>query len=63
MRIESHLPSELQALVAERLEAAAKERVSARIWDRDGTLWAPEGTPEVTNRLGWLTIGSTGAVH
>ena len=27
-----------------------------RIWHRDGTLWAPEGTPEVTNRLGWLDI-------
>ncbi len=27
-----------------------------RIWHRDGTLWAPAGTPEVTDRLGWLDI-------
>ena len=27
-----------------------------RIWHRDGTLWAPQGTPEVTDRLGWLDI-------
>ena len=27
-----------------------------RIWRRDGTLWAPEGTPELTDRLGWLDI-------
>ena len=35
---------------------AAEEDVARRIWQRDGTLWAPEGTPEVTDRLGWLTI-------
>jgi glucose-6-phosphate isomerase len=56
MTIQSHLPSELEAPVAERLRAAAEERVAARIWARDGTLWAPEGTPELTNRLGWLDI-------
>src|SRR5215217_1929706 len=56
MTIQSHLPSELEAPVAERLRAAAEERVTARLWERDGTLWAPEGTPEVTNRLGWLDI-------
>ena len=27
-----------------------------RIWRKDGTLWAPPGTPEVEDRLGWLTI-------
>src|SRR4051794_19805435 len=56
MTIQSHLPSELEAPVAERLRVAAEERVTARVWERDGTLWAPEGTPEVTNRLGWLDI-------
>jgi glucose-6-phosphate isomerase len=35
---------------------AGDEDVARRIWLRDGTLWAPEGTPEVTNRLGWLTV-------
>ena len=35
---------------------AADEDVVGRLWRKDGTLWAPEGTPEVTNRLGWLDI-------
>ena len=35
---------------------AADDDVVHRIWHRDGTLWAPEGTPEVTDRLGWLDI-------
>ena len=38
------------------LGAAAGERVVERIWARDGTLWAPAGTPEVADRLGWLDI-------
>ena len=56
MTIESQLPSGLQGPVAERQQAAATEQVARRIWDRDGTLWAPEGTPELTDRLGWLDI-------
>ena len=56
MSIESQLPAGLQSPVDERLQAATKEQVVARLWDRDGTLWAPEGTPEVTDRLGWLDI-------
>jgi transaldolase / glucose-6-phosphate isomerase len=56
MNIDSQLPSGLEAPVAERLRAAAEEGVVRRIWERDGTLWAPEGTPEVTDRLGWLDV-------
>src|SRR5215208_3359232 len=56
MTIESQLPAVLQTPIAERLQAATAEQVVRRIWDRDGTLWAPEGTPELTNRLGWLDI-------
>ena len=56
MSIESQLPAGLEAPVAERLRAAAGEDVVGRIWQRDGTLWAPEGTPEVVDRLGWLDI-------
>ena len=44
MSIESQLPAGLQTPVAERLQAAADEQVVRRLWDRDGTLWAPEGT-------------------
>jgi transaldolase/glucose-6-phosphate isomerase len=31
------------------------QRVMARIWDHDHTVWKPEPT-EITNRLGWLHI-------
>src|SRR5215207_3014438 len=54
--IEADLPDELEAPLAARVKRAADEDVARRIWQRDGTLWAPEGTPEVTDRLGWLTI-------
>src|SRR5215213_4809340 len=56
MTIETQLPAGLKTPVAERLQAAASEHVARRIWDRDGTLWAPEGTAELTDRLGWLDI-------
>jgi glucose-6-phosphate isomerase len=56
MSIESQLPAGLQTPVAERLQAAAEAQVVRRLWERDGTLWAPPGTPEVTDRLGWLDI-------
>ena len=56
MTIESQLPAGLQGPVAERLQAAESDRVVRRIWERDGTLWAPEGTPELADRLGWLDI-------
>jgi transaldolase / glucose-6-phosphate isomerase len=54
--IESQLPADLEGPVAERLRAAADQHVARRIWERDGTLWAPEGTPELTDRLGWLDV-------
>jgi transaldolase / glucose-6-phosphate isomerase len=54
--IESQLPAELEARVGERVKAAAGEQVARRIWERDGTLWAPPGTPELTDRLGWLDV-------
>src|SRR5215208_1063142 len=56
MTIETQLPAGLKTPVADRLEAAAGEQVVRRVWERDGTLWGPEGTPELTNRLGWLDI-------
>lgn len=50
---------------------AVPERIEARLrrWESDGfirrmlehdpTLWAPRGTPEIENRLGWLDLPST----
>ena len=34
------------------------QRVMARIWDHDHTVWKPE-PKEITNRLGWLHIAET----
>ncbi len=46
----------IEAAIDARAERAREEDVAGRIERRDGTLWAPEGTPEVTDRLGWLDI-------
>jgi transaldolase/glucose-6-phosphate isomerase len=54
--IEAHLPSELEAAIAARVRRASEEDVIRRIWHKDGTLWGPPGTPEIEDRLGWLTI-------
>ena len=54
--IEADLPAALEQAVAGRLRRAQDDDVVHRIWHRDGTLWAPEGTPEVADRLGWLDI-------
>ncbi|MFL5845015.1 MAG: bifunctional transaldolase/phosoglucose isomerase [Solirubrobacteraceae bacterium] len=56
---ESNIPDELETAVAERVKRAVDEGVPRRMWAKDATLWAPEGTPEVANRLGWLTIPET----
>jgi glucose-6-phosphate isomerase len=50
------IPASLRASVDERLEAVAAERVAARLREGDATLWGAPGTPEIGNRLGWLTI-------
>jgi transaldolase/glucose-6-phosphate isomerase len=54
--IAGSIPDDLEPPIAERVRRAADENVARRIWSKDATLWAPEGTPEVANRLGWLTI-------
>jgi glucose-6-phosphate isomerase len=46
---------EYQAAVDAALSKVAEDRVMARIWEHDHTLWQPEPT-EITNRLGWLHI-------
>jgi transaldolase/glucose-6-phosphate isomerase len=55
-RVALNIPAALEGAIGARVERAHGEEVARRIWRRDGTLWAPEGTPEVTDRLGWLTI-------
>jgi glucose-6-phosphate isomerase len=61
LRIEARIPAELAGPLAAMLDRAREERVAERIRPgaerpADATLWAPSGTPEVADRLGWLTI-------
>ena len=42
-----------QAAVDTALAEMAENRIMARIWAHDHTVWKPEPT-EITNRLGWL---------
>ena len=54
--VEADLPADFEKFVSDRVRKASEEEVVRRIWHRDGTLWAPEGTPELTDRLGWLSV-------
>ncbi|MBA3497696.1 MAG: glucose-6-phosphate isomerase [Gemmatimonadales bacterium] len=43
---------------ARQLEALAAQNVVRRIWEHDPTVWSADpDTPEITDRLGWLTVG------
>ncbi len=55
--VQAALPGDLEAAVGERVRRAADDRVAARVWDHDPALWQGTAeTPELTDRLGWLTI-------
>jgi glucose-6-phosphate isomerase len=56
LTIHARVPASLTAQVQQSTEQAAEQSVEQRLRDGDATLWAPPGTPEVANRLGWLTI-------
>jgi len=44
--------------VDQRLEQLKKEDVVRRIWEHDPSVWSDDPkTPEITDRLGWLTVG------
>jgi transaldolase/glucose-6-phosphate isomerase len=42
--------------VQRRLERWQEEDFGRRLWARDPTLWSPRPLPELTDRLGWLTL-------
>jgi glucose-6-phosphate isomerase len=46
----------LEKAVRARLKALGQSGIVSRIWARDPTVWKPLGTPEIENRLGWLTV-------
>jgi transaldolase/glucose-6-phosphate isomerase len=56
LTIHARVPAALDPHVQQSLQHAAEQSVEPRLRDGDATLWAPPGTPEVANRLGWLTI-------
>jgi transaldolase / glucose-6-phosphate isomerase len=54
--VEALIPARLRAQVQQQVALAGEQRVGARVLAADATLWGPAGTPEIDNRLGWLTI-------
>jgi transaldolase/glucose-6-phosphate isomerase len=62
--IESVIPDELEPKIAERIKRAADDQVAQRIWQKDPTLWGGDkDTPELSDRLGWLTISESMLDH
>jgi transaldolase/glucose-6-phosphate isomerase len=45
-----------QARVNKRLKAWEAAKFSARLWQKDPTLWSADPVPELTDRLGWLAL-------
>lgn len=39
-----------------RMRRWEEERIGERLWGKDHTVWSPEPMPELTDRLGWLTL-------
>jgi glucose-6-phosphate isomerase len=56
LTVEARIPASLSAPIDARLALAGEALLAERLHQGDPTLWGPEGTPEVANRLGWLTI-------
>jgi transaldolase/glucose-6-phosphate isomerase len=56
LNVEIEIPASLQQTVDAKLALATDERVAERLRAGDATLWAPAGTAEVADRLGWLDI-------
>src|SRR3989304_4647084 len=55
-----HVSGQLGALddaVRRRLQQLDEATTIQRIWAKDPTVWKPDpATPEIANRLGWLTV-------
>jgi transaldolase/glucose-6-phosphate isomerase len=54
LELGGHLPA-----VRDRLERWHEEDFARRLWAKDPTLWSIEPQPELTDRLGWLTLHET----
>jgi transaldolase / glucose-6-phosphate isomerase len=58
LAVQVRAPAALAARIGEKLHAAASADVQRRVRAPDATLWGPQGTPEIADRLGWLTIAA-----
>ncbi len=45
--------------VEARLAAWSREKVAARLWKKDTTIWSEREVPELADRLGWLDLPET----
>jgi transaldolase/glucose-6-phosphate isomerase len=54
--IQAAIPGDLQGPVGARVKRALDETVAKRLWRHDPSLWGGPGVPEITDRLGWLTV-------
>ncbi len=54
--VRATLPDDIEPKVAARVQRSRDEDLARRIWRKDATLWGPEGTPELADRLGWLGV-------
>jgi transaldolase/glucose-6-phosphate isomerase len=62
--IRSSIPAELEGELAARVQKASAETVARRVWSKDPTLWGgDEDTPELADRMGWLTISEPMLEH
>jgi transaldolase / glucose-6-phosphate isomerase len=56
LAVDQHIPEAVRPRVEQKVALAGHDEVARRLREADATLWGPAGTPEVANRLGWLTI-------
>jgi glucose-6-phosphate isomerase len=56
LAVEPRIPGALRPKVEQKVALAGKDEVARRLREGDATLWGPPGTPEIADRLGWLTI-------
>jgi transaldolase / glucose-6-phosphate isomerase len=62
-RIQARLPILLTGPVGDRVRRAVADNVAQRVWRKDATLWGEPGTPEIEDRLGWLTVSEPMLEH
>jgi glucose-6-phosphate isomerase len=54
--VEARIPAPLRPSVQAMLARAESSQLTERLRSGDASLWGTPGTPEVANRLGWLTV-------